>query len=76
MTYHDAVMDYMRRDPGREYRAREITLGLFPELADDRDALESRRNSITTVLRSAERYGFVQRRRPVANGGDYWRLIQ
>lgn len=76
MTYHDAVMAYMHQDPGREYRSIEITRAIFPELGDDREAVEVKRNAILNVLRSAERYGFVTRRTPVPHQGDYWRLVE
>lgn len=76
MSYHDAIMDVLRRDPGREYRTAEIIAAIFPEAAEDRRSMDKGRCAIGPALRSAERYGFIQRRTPVPHQGDYWRLAE
>lgn len=57
MNIYDEVMAVLRADPGREYSTSEITLAIWPEIENDRDARANRRNAVNHTLRVAERYG-------------------
>ncbi len=58
MTYHDDVLAIMRKDPAREYTAREIADAIFPP-DGNKERKRTEASIIVRVLRAAERYGFV-----------------
>ena len=74
MSYHDAVMAKMREDPGRTWTSGELVRAIYPEIIGTRE-YQTRVGSIHTVLKSAAKYGLVERI-GTGPGGQIWRLTE
>ena len=81
MTHHDAVMAVLKQDIGRTYTTAEIVLAIWPDTKRPGRDYDNRRTSVGHALRSAEKYGQVERVRRVGKGGaggttpDLWRAV-
>ena len=75
MTHHEPVIDYMRRDPGRNYTAAEIADDLFPPpiSATERNNQHGR---VAHALKMAAKYGLVEKIGTGKNGCWIWRLTE
>lgn len=81
-THHDAVMEVLRRDPAKTYTTSELIREIWPECEAGGEYFENRRTAINYTLRSAMRYGLVERVRHIGRGGgggrlpDLWRAVE